>query len=117
MVFIFCLMNFSVGFLSSPLSPISISARKVYPSRGLGTINLASSVFSFAGLVTGLSANFVIHKIGIRKSTILSALLYTVGMAITLLINVNWYLLHAGEIVAGLGAPFVQYGIANFADH
>jgi MFS family permease len=117
MVFIFCLMNFSVGFLSSPLAPISKATRIVYPDRGLGTINLASSVFSFAGLMTGLSANFVISKIGMRKATILSAVLYTIGMSIKLLINTNWYLLHLGEIVAGLGGPFVQYGIANFADH
>lgn len=116
MVFIFCLMNFSVGFLSSPLAPISKATRLVY-DQNLAVINLASSIFSFAGLTTGLLANMVIHKIGIRKATLLCAVLYEIGMVAKLFISESFYFVHLGEIIAGLGGPFVQYGIANFADH
>ena len=116
MVLIYCLMNFSCGFLSSPLAPISKASKNVF-DKGLGTINLASSVFSFAGLFTGLLANMLIQKVGIRKSTILTALLFTLGMGVKMLGNWNFYMIIAGEVIAGLGGPFVQNGIGNFADH
>ena len=114
-LFLFCLINFNAGFLGAPLAPISKAAKKVY-NQDLSTINLASSLYSAAGLCTGLFANLLIHKIGVKKTTLLTAGLYTIGMSTKMLVGVNFYFVHLGEIFAGLGSPFVQYGIASFSD-
>ena len=116
MVLIYGITNFSIGFMSAPLAPIAKSIKRAY-GRSLDQINLASSIFSFAGLLTGFLANYMIHKCGIRKTTILATFLYSVGMALKLGIGYNFYLVHLGEVIAGMGAPFVQNGIGNFAEH
>lgn len=117
MVIIFGLANFFIGFMGSPVAPFASTAKRVY-GVSLDQITLSSSVFSFAGLVTGFSANYVIHKFGMRNATILSSFLALGGMVLKMGINdVSFFSVHLGEVLAGLGAPFIQNGIAHFANH
>lgn len=116
MVIIFAFANYLIGFMGAPIAPMAKSVKRVY-GQSLDKITLASSIFSFAGLFTGFSANFLIHKFGIRWATILAVFLYLVGMCVKLGMNQYFYSVHIGEIIAGLGAPFVQNGIGNFANH
>lgn len=103
------------GFFTAPFTPYADTATKVY-GMSVSTINLATSLFSFASLFTGIPANVIIIKLGLRKTKILANLLFTLGNALKLLVNTNVYFVHAGQLIAGLGAPFIQNAIAMFAE-
>jgi FLVCR family feline leukemia virus subgroup C receptor-related protein len=107
---------FTVGFLSSPLAPVAKQIKNTY-KRSLDQINLASSLFSFCGIITGFLANYTIHHLGIRKAVLISAFCFTIGCGFKMLIEVNFFLVHLGVVICGLGVPFVQSGIGNFADY
>jgi MFS family permease len=94
------------GFFTAPFSPYASTATKVY-GMSISTINLATSLFSFACLVAGLPANVIIIKLGLRKTKLLANLLFLVGNCLKILVNKNVYFVHVGNFLAGLGGPMV----------
>ena len=97
------------------MAPIADAASKAY-NINISTVNLSTSLFSFACLFTGIPANVLIIKFGLRKTKILANLVFVLGSALKLLVNRNIYYVHAGQLLAGLGAPFVQNSIAIFSE-
>jgi MFS family permease len=69
------------------------------------------------GLVTGIPANALIPKFGIRNSTLLATTLFVVGMFVRTLLGKSFYMVIIGQAIAGLGSPFVGNGIGGFAAH
>jgi fucose permease len=83
------------GFLTSPLAPLADAVSDAY-NINISTINLSSSLFSFACLITGIPANFLIIKLGVRNTTIIANLLFVAGNVLKLFVNENIYFVHAG---------------------
>ena len=104
--FVYAIAQVFTGFLSSPLAPIADAASKAY-NINISTVNLATSLFSFACLITGIPANILIIKLGLRKSKILANLIFVAGSILKLFVNKNIYFVLAGQLLAGLGTPFV----------
>lgn len=67
-------------------------------------------------LITGFPANIFIEKFGSRKSILIANILFVIGSIIKCFVNVNIWSVHLGQIIAGLGSPFVLNGIAEFSD-
>jgi len=68
-------------------------------------------------MFTGLPANFLILKFGMRKTQILALIFFSIGNFLKIFVNEYVYFVHIGQFVAGLGCPFVQNNIAFFANH
>jgi len=102
--------------LLSPLSAFAKTAKKVY-NIGIGQINLAASVYSFAGLVMSLPSNYIIFKLGMRRSMMLSSNLFFAGCSMRLLSTLSIYFVHIGQFICGLGTPLVLNMIGKFAAH
>lgn len=103
------------GFFTSPFSPYASTASDVY-GMTIATINLATSLFSFASLITGIPANVIIIKLGVRKTVNLANLLFLVGNVLKMGVNKNVYFVHVGQLIGGLGSPFVQNSVAMFSE-
>lgn len=113
---IYALILIMTGLVSSPLTPFAKTATKVF-NEGVESVNFSTAIYSFSGLVTGILANALIPKMGIRNSTLLATFSFLVGMFVRTLFNKNFYMVHIGNSLAGLGSPFVGNGIGGFAAH
>lgn len=116
MVIIYCLVSVCYGIFGSAMTAYSKTASEVYKVN-LDVINLTSSVWSVAGIISGIPANYLIGVLGIRKSLIVATVFYMIGMVVKNFINYNIYLVHVGQFIAGMGGPFCTYATANFAAH
>jgi hypothetical protein len=104
------------GLVASPLTPFAKTATRVY-KEGVENVNFSTSIYSFMGLVTGIPANALIPKLGIRNSTLIATFMFLVGMFVRTLLGKSFYMVHIGQAIAGLGSPFVGNGIGGFAAH
>jgi len=113
---IYCNLLFALAVVSNPLSPIGKTVKSLFLI-DIDKVSLATSLFSFIGIFTGIPSNIVIEIIGIRRSVIAGSLLLFCGMALRMLYDHSIYFIHAGEVIAGFGNPLIQNGLANFAMH
>ena len=68
-------------------------------------VNLTFSVFLIATLVLGIPSNYIIVKIGIRRSCIYSSGLIAIGSILPIFINQSFIFVVLGQFVAGCGTP------------
>jgi hypothetical protein len=113
---IYSLLLIASGFVSSPLVPIAPVVKEIF-NQEYSVINLTSAIYSFAGLTVGIPVNLALQRLGVRKATVIGASMFTTGVIVRLFIRRNFYLVHVGQIIAGLGSPFIGNNIANFASH
>jgi hypothetical protein len=92
---IYALILIMTGLVSSPITPFAKTATKIF-NQGVSTVNLSTAIYSFSGLTTGLIANALIPKIGIRNSTLLTTFAFLVGMFVRTLFNKSFYMIHIG---------------------
>lgn len=104
------------GLYASPFSPFSKTAKRIYEV-DLDQINLTASLFSFASMLTGLPANYLVFKLGIRKSVLLSCGFFFAGNGIKLLASVKFEFVLLGQFIIGLGVPFITTCTAKFSAH
>lgn len=104
------------GLFASPFSPFAKTAKRIYDI-DLDQINLTASLFSLASMISGLPANYLVFKFGIRKSLLVSCGFFFAGNSIKLLATVRFEFVLLGQFVAGLGVPFVVTCTAKFAAH
>lgn len=113
---IYALILVMSGAVTAPLTPISATVSKVF-DQSVPTITLSTTIYSFAGVAFGIPANLLVGKIGIRKSVFVAVLLFTVGTGLRLFFTTNFYFVHAGQAIQGLGSPFVSNAIGGFSAH
>ena len=64
-----------------------------------------------------LPSNYIIFKLGMRRSMMLSCGLFFAGCSVKLLSTLSIYFVHVGQFICGLGTPLVLNMIGKFAAH
>ena len=78
-------------------------------------VNLTFSIYLIATLVVGIPSNYIILKLGIRKSCFIASILFTVGAIFRCFFIKHPYFVYAGQFIAGMGAPLAQNGIYYYS--
>jgi len=58
--------------------------------------------------VAAFPANYIILKLGLKKSLIISMAMVTVGGGIRMFVNQSFYFIEAGQFIIGLAIPIVM---------
>jgi MFS family permease len=82
--FLYSILLIGGALLSSPFTAVAASMETLSPVLLISEINLASSAYSFAGLISGFFSSLVIDTIGRKYVNILVGLLFTLGCVLRL---------------------------------
>jgi len=103
---VYLYISLLVGLAINPLTPIAATSKKIYAVGG-GKINLSTSTLLFANSALSLPAVAFADRVGVKVTAILGTLLLSLGFTIRTLINTDLNYIFWGQIVAGIGCPFI----------
>lgn len=78
------------------------------------TIALSASLIQIANIVAAFPANYMILKLGLKKSLLISMAMVTVGGGTRMFINQSFYFVQAGQFIIGLAIPIVMNSQLTF---
>lgn len=105
-VFLFSLIQFMTALLVNTLTPIASYLAIIYQQEST-VINLGSLLFILMHPIFTFPASYVIDTFGARVGITVGSLLCLFGMGIRLLVNSGFFFVILGQIVAGIGRPFI----------
>lgn len=92
---------FIAGMLGSPLVPVANSVREFYDKDDL-EVNSSTVVYSTMFFVLGYPSIVIVNKLGTVWSVKITMILVAIGAVIRCLVNVEFYLVHVGQVVSSL---------------
>ena len=95
-----------VGLLNNPLTPIATTTMKVYDITG-DKVALTTSVCQFSNILMSFPAINLVGRMGIRVGIIIGVFLMALGLSVRVMINTNIYYVIVGQMISGIGVPFV----------
>lgn len=113
--FIFVLCSFMIGIAWTVVTPISLTIAKVY-HQPPSLIVLVPMTFMITYILFTFPSNWTVDVHGIRTSVTLGIILTAIGTGIRSLVNVNFVFLFVGQILCGIGQPFMLNATTKTAD-
>jgi MFS family permease len=74
-------------------------------------VNLTFSIYLIATLVLGIPSNYLISKLGIRRSCMIASLVLTAGAVVRCFFTRHSMFVYLGQFIVGMAAPLTQNGI------
>lgn len=88
------------------LQPVAEQVSQAYDQTA-AVVNTVALVYMGLFIIFTFPSNYVIDMYGCRQGVVLGAFLTALGMIIKCFINSNFYICIAGQVVSGIGQPFL----------
>jgi FLVCR family feline leukemia virus subgroup C receptor-related protein len=105
-VILFGLSQFIISVLLNTLNPIASILCKIYGESSV-VVNLGGLLFALMHPIFTFPASYVIDTFGTRTGIILGSILALIGVGLRALVNINFGFVIAGQVIAGIGRPFI----------
>lgn len=106
-MFLYIIACIIVGIAVNPLTPISettVATYKVTKDK----ITATTTTFQLANIAISFPAVKIASTYGVRTSMVIGTFFLTIGFFLRTLINYNYYYIILGQMVGGLGNPFLN---------
>lgn len=103
---LFGLAQFTISVLLNTLNPIAAYLCTIY-NQTSSVVNLGGLLFALMHPIFTFPASYVIDTYGTRVGIALGSFLGIVGVALRLLVNKGFGWVIAGQVIAGIGRPFI----------
>ncbi len=106
MVLLFALVQLMTSVLLATLNPIAEYLTEIYDQEPI-VVNLGALLFALMHPIFTFPAAFVIDTYGTRTGIIVGSLFGIVGISLRLLVNDSFAWVIIGQVLAGIGRPFI----------
>lgn len=104
---LFCLVQMMTAILINTLTPIAKSLKTLYGQPSI-VVNSGSLLFALMHPLFTFPASYVIDTFGSRVGISLGSALCLLGTAMRMLVNQSFGWVIAGQVIAGIGRPFIM---------
>ena len=105
-VVLFALVQMMTSILLNTLTPIASYLSEIYDQDTV-VVNLGSLLFALMHPIFTFPAAYVIDTYGTRVGIALGCALSILGTGVRLLVNQAFALVIVGQVIAGIGRPFI----------
>jgi FLVCR family feline leukemia virus subgroup C receptor-related protein len=95
-----------ISVLLNTLNPIAAYLCMIYDQTSL-VVNLGSLLFALMHPIFTFPASYVIDTYGTRAAIAVGSILAILGVGLRMLVNQDFVFVIIGQIVAGIGRPFI----------
>lgn len=95
-----------ISVLLNTLTPIAAYLCIIYDQNPI-VVNLGSLLFALMHPIFTFPASYVIDTYGTRVGIALGSILALIGVGLRMLVNQNFGWVIAGQVIAGIGRPFI----------
>lgn len=106
-MFLYIVAAVIMGMAANPLTPIASTTQKAY-SVTPDKITVTTTLCQLANIAISFPSVKVASIMGVRAAMVIGTFLIAAGFLLRVFINTNYYFVLAGQIVAGLGCPFIN---------
>jgi len=92
--------------LINTLTPIASILKDIYNVESI-TVNLGALLFTLMHPIFTFPAAYVIDKYGTKFGIGFGSVLCFIGACIRMLVNQSFYFVIVGQVIAGIGRPFI----------
>lgn len=103
---LFILVQMMTSVLLNTLTPIAAYLSDIYNQDSV-IVNLGGLLFTLMHPIFTFPAAYVIDTYGNKTGIMLGSALGIIGVCLRLLVNQGFFFVIAGQVIAGIGRPFI----------